>query len=74
MKINEMNESVEMNEIVIESQKTTLAMANKILRTMENQRFYDFYNGKFETYLMESGKTVTKEQILEEIVRLFDLK
>lgn len=49
-------------------------LAEKILRTLENQRFNDFYNGKFETYLVESGQTVTKEQILEEIIRLFDLK
>ena len=49
-------------------------LAEKILRTLENQRFNDFYNGKFETYLMESGQTVTKEQILEDIIRLFDLK
>lgn len=50
------------------------ALALKILRTLEKQRFNDFYTGKFETYLVESGKTVTKEQILEEIIRLFDLK
>ena len=53
---------------------TALAIANKILRTMENQRFYNFYNGKFEAYLMESGQTVTKENVIEDIVKLFDLK
>jgi len=70
---------MEMNEMpVVEFKKNiselALAMANKILRTMENQRFNDFYNGKFETYLMESGQTVTKENVIEDIVRLFDLK
>ena len=69
---------MEMSEMpVVEFKKNisevALAMANKILRTMENQRFYDFYNGKFETYLMESGQTVTKENVIEEIVKLFDL-
>lgn len=53
--------------------ETALAMANKILRTMENKRFNDFYNGKFETYLIESGQNVTKENVIEDIVRLFDL-
>ena len=49
-------------------------IAEKILNTLEGQRFNTFYNGKFETYLMESGKVVTKQEVLEEIKRLFQLQ
>lgn len=46
-------------------------LSKQILEVLEKQQFNDFYNGKFETYLQESGKVVTKAEILKEIQRLF---
>jgi len=45
--------------------------SSRILEVLEKQQFNDFYNGKFETYLQESGKVVTQAEILKEIQRLF---
>ena len=46
-------------------------LSKRILEVLERQQFNDFYNGKFETYLQESGKVVTRAEILKEIQRLF---
>lgn len=48
-------------------------MQVKILRTLESQRFADWYRkGKFDRWLTEGD--VTREEILNEIDKMFNLK
>lgn len=54
-------------------------LAEKILETLNGQRFADWYNtGRFDTYISgeypkEDPRQPTKEQILADIVKLFRL-
>jgi hypothetical protein len=48
-------------------------MQIKILRTLESQRFADWYRkGKFDRWITEGD--VTREEILNEIDKIFNLK
>lgn len=60
--------------------KETKAMAEKILGTLEGQRFADWYNDgcRFDTYITtlypkDDPRQPTKEQILDDIAGLFHL-
>lgn len=46
----------------------------KILATLESQKFADWYNtGNFDKYISGDAPTITKEEILAEIKKLFRL-
>lgn len=46
----------------------------EILAVLTKQRFYDFYNGDFEDWLVGDEDALTTEEILAEIERLFYVK
>lgn len=49
-------------------------MAQKILDTLHQQKFADWYSqGQFDKYITGEDQSVTKEQILEAIIKLFHL-
>lgn len=60
----------------------TRQMAEKILSTLEGQRFTDWYNnGEFDAFItgdlthdLECTPTQARERILEQIIRLFRLE
>ena len=63
----------------LESKIKNIELAKKILETLEGRLFHGFYIGKFERYteglnLPKTCKTVTKEQILQEILKVFKLE
>ena len=52
---------------------TTQEMQIKILRALESRRFADWYQkGKFDRWITEGD--VTREEILNEIDKIFNLK
>jgi hypothetical protein len=57
---------------------TTLTIAKNILNTLQSQRFADWYNGgRFEDYISRCGpenEQITKEEICEDIIKLFKLR
>ena len=49
--------------------------AEKILNTLELQRFADWYNsGRFNAYISGDLPTVSKEDIINDIKRMFRLE
>jgi hypothetical protein len=48
--------------------------AMEILNTLEGQRFADWYNtGKFDHFIRDDLPTITQEEIIKDIKRLFRL-
>lgn len=48
------------------------AIAEMILSTLERQKFTDFYNtGDFDRYIRGEEDAKSRDEILEEIVKLF---
>lgn len=59
---------IELNKLATEE------IAKSILNTLEGQRFADFYTGSFVNYIEGAEDCPTKQEILFEIKKLFDLK
>jgi len=49
-------------------------LLEKILNTLESQRFNNFYNeGSFDSYIRRNDQCPKKEEILEEIAKIFNV-
>jgi hypothetical protein len=49
-------------------------LLEKLLKTLESQTFYEFYlEGKFDSYIRACDDHPTKEKILEEIAKIFNV-
>ena len=46
-------------------------MEAKILKVLETQDFFDWYNEKFEAYIQ--GETNNRDEILEDVKKMFTL-
>lgn len=54
--------------------KTPEEQAEQILSTLERQKFADWYNsGNFDNYISGDLPPVLKEQIIQDIIKLFQL-
>ena len=48
-------------------------MAEIILSTLQRQKFADFYSGDFDKFISGDSEAKSKQEILEQIVKLFQL-
>lgn len=49
-------------------------IAEHILNKLDKQRFADWYDSRFIDYISDSKGPVSKQDVLEDIVNLFDIK